>query len=601
MFLYLLEDHPEALQEWKDTIHTLIPSGCELDSALKIAVLLNSEELMAPLLEAGATLTEELLEHAAKRFGRFDEIWNLLEQTELVVTDKQIKELSSRPFLVPPGADPLRFKHPVFKAMDKQAVQKAHVEQKFSYDNILPVHTLEKLFHSKKLTKSGEFFANWIQSHPSNATPLERALLLLVLEEEDSFEASQERMDAIRSLIQSSGQSERALKIAILLNSRELMDLLLQEGTHLTEEMLEYTTKEIPERVAEMWNMLEQAQLVISDKSIEDLRQHNSAGAMEALHKRAAQYTSVEAKFSDKGTLPVHTLSDVFYHSLYGRNLEMSQEKFFRDWDLSHLFRAPRVPPKVSSRSRNPSAPSRIQEEKPSIQEGVPVGVPIPRPNLAFEFMSDGSCVSTSNYRNRFPECHKSFENFPELYQPYKRGIALHGPVFTLAEIESFIKITDALDIDHINSLARSLSDDIMEELKIGNAVENSENGYSWISQDYQLSKLLSNLISTQIKAALSAPATLWDRTKLYYSPTHYVDIPILSEKKDGLLQQIKHELDGKYLNAIESLKTEEGQPISSVVCRFMLRERILTTSHYLHFARAILVNGNTAKECSWE
>lgn len=171
-------------------------------------------------------------------------------------------------------------------------------------------------------------------------------------------------------------------------------------------------------------------------------------------------------------------------------------------------------------------------------------------------------------------------------------------PFFRPFEIERFLSF---LHPQQFQNLADDIAYEALKKTQIGyQVVYTSETPpipdfpMACITQevdlDHNFKQILANLITPHLIGGFSNHSAL--PKKDTYDTVCYLDIPLVSEDGMGLLEQLKHSYDGKYLAAIESLKERESKPITSLTCRFRLHEHLVESGCRLCFECEFMING---------
>jgi hypothetical protein len=419
------------------------------------------------------------------------------------------------------------------------------------------------------------------EKNEKGLTALELALHLHLLESDPEILLEREKI--IYTLIEGGCHSEYALRLAILQHSRGMMFLLLKAGAPLTEELLSEAVQEISDRFATLWKILEDRKWVYSLERLLPIAIPKGADPTidpreEFFKKLDKQAVAVRGKFSDDGTLPIHSLEGHAVSGEYSNRFPKTNP--FWDvvwqWKQDHPYRPAHRPKplpwdhlKISETKR--SAPPSAG----GIEKGMPTEAKRLSDNGAFDYMPDGTIVTSPSIRSCFPECHKFYEDFGQL----------DYPAFTTEEINSFIKI---IPLEKIRLLASSLSNQILKSLNLNS-----------FGEDWELSEALDKQITPQLLKALTSPMNLLKKES--FTPTYYVvDIPAITEDGQGIFQQIKGNFGDKYLDTIKTLRDGEEKQVTSVVCRLMLQEHLCQATCRIHFGAEIVVNGKVTNQIGY-
>ncbi len=373
-------------------------------------------------------------------------------------------------------------------------------------------------------------------------TPIEIAMRLYLLETHP--EPQQEWIEVMTTLIRSGCHSKDILKLALLQNSQVLLDALLEAGEELTDDLLDEAVKECSERFDIIWKELEMRNWVITKKALNELTKQRNVVTIEGcdppyirgLKERDIQHGAVKSKFVGDRTLPIHTLQNLF------NSKKLKNAESFADWVKSHSFR-----------------PKRNEAD-----------------NGAFELTSDGRCILSKVYNSRYPVCNKHQKQIP----------------FESITQEDISKFINVLRVSDWRKLAGALSDNTMKILHLGyQKTMQSNNPHS--IKDHELSNLLSDRIQEEITKAFSDPNSLSEEKSS--TPAYYFDVSLLNPEGNGLLQREKNCLEGKYSDAIDNLKDDEGKPITSAHYRLSATELIEYRS--MGFWYELWINGEMVCE----
>lgn len=409
-------------------------------------------------------------------------------------------------------------------------------------------------------------------------TPLELAMHLYLLDSRP--ETQSEWIPLMHLLVRSGCHSEYALRLAVLLNAKDLLLPLLQAGAKLTDKMLSEAIEEPSKRFNITWKLLMEQNWVVSNETIEKLLElpyeippgtdPQDLPPYKMMTKQNKQYAAIQVKFDDDGTLPIHTLEQLFYFQ------PLDHKQAFVDWVQAHSYRKVR---KQERAQENSAPPGEIEEN--GFNGGLCAAFHEPE-NLNFEFNPDGLLVPSETYQqytHLIPVCYRR--------KTYLFSSEPCHPFFTRTEVETFAKSFTA---EHTRRLASTLSSYLMKSLHLDYAA------------DWELEGLLTEALNTEISTALASPKGLIEKLE-YSTPTHYVDIAILSEHAEGLLAQATAKLNGRYAGLISRLEDKEAKPVSSISCHLKITEHLIhwekidensaDTTCRLHIACQILVNGS--------
>jgi|GEM_PF-3926583 len=413
--------------------------------------------------------------------------------------------------------------------------------------------TLHRLVENRVFKKLKELVATHRVHNDKvdGLTALEDAMHLQLIETQQ--QSQEEWLKVITMLTSADTYSEDAFKLAILQNSKKLIELMLKAGAVVTDELLQQATLETDERIAIIWQQLEAHKTVVSSEQIQKLSaifyalkpgQEHPATVM--LKKQDKQYTAVKSKVTDEGSLPIHTIQRLFFSN------DFKNKEFFIDWVESHTFR-----------KRNP--PSKPVETPSEKTESIPVySTENPQYSGAFVLTPQGNCILSNEFNTNcyYPKCYKrhSYE-IAKVVLPYR--------YFTLDERDSFLH---ALRSEDISRLTTALTFLTIKSLSIQSPTE-------------ELLELLNSRIAEAIQAACSNPASL-EETKQLSAPLYYLDVNLLSPEVTDLL-------DG----SLEAPAKREEEPIQSAVCRLMLKQHLFMSCFQMHFAGAVLIDGEVTSD----
>lgn len=410
-------------------------------------------------------------------------------------------------------------------------------------------------------------------------TALEDAMHLQLIERQTP--SQEEWLKMISMLISAGIYSEEAFRLAILQNSKELIELMLKAGFVVTDELLQQATLEADERFSIIWQQLTASKTVISEEQIQKtaaphyaLKPGQEHPAIAMMEKQKKQAAAVKSKIVDDGSLPIHTIQRLFFSNFSN---EFKNKEFFIDWVESHTFRKRHPPsqPKPSPTKEPTSSPVSLSSSKPV--EAMPEAIethPIcattgPQYSGAFVLTPQGTCILSTEFATSefYPKCYKGHS-----YE-IKAGMTIFPPdrYFSLDERDSFLR---TLRSEDIHRLAEELTSLTIESLGIQNPTK-------------ELLTILNTRIEEAIHAAFSNTSSLKEKIE-FCDPVHYLDINLLSTEGTGILNGV-----------LETPTNKEGLPIQSSTCRLMLKQHLSMSYFDMHFAGEVLAEGEVVSKAA--
>ncbi len=175
-------------------------------------------------------------------------------------------------------------------------------------------------------------------SKAKEETALQVALCLHLLAPHP--ETRRELMNIIYLLLKAGCYSQLAFKIAILQNSEELMEDMLQKRVKLTDELLQDAIEEPPQRIEKLWKILEENNQILTISQFQQNLLNISSNTPElTCEARNQQIAILKARLSDARSLPIHSIKGILYGILYCNQSASANREFFSSWSKSHTYR----------------------------------------------------------------------------------------------------------------------------------------------------------------------------------------------------------------------------------------------------------------------